>query len=389
MLAPPGEEVLRGRKATTGAVRAAGTAVASAPSTRRVPAARSTPARVAVSPAMAGQTSARESGVRRADGLQGKDYTLIYIGAGAVLLLLAVGASLLLFKDNKKQPQTPAKLNAKSTDAGRKNSNQPAEKTVREPVREPKKPTPVEVPTIRPTEAVKTPEPARRTETPAVAVQIPSDVPRLLVRKPATVPTLDGVLDDACWTQATECVLEFIQGKVGRPAARGAMRVVASDTTMYVGVRFDEDELSKVPLPVKERDSSAWADDCVELFMLPGLDAEKDYYQWVASISNAVWDGKKSGTTTNPALWDGEDIKHKVKLFDKYWCVEIAVPFDALPGMKGQSAMRFNLTRNRPRLEGLARAEEYSSWSILRTTTSHTPARYGVLAFEALGGKLP
>lgn len=389
MLAPPGEEVLRGRKATTGAVRAAGSAVAAAPGTRRVPAARATPARVSSPLAATGQASDRESGVRRADGPFGKDYTLIYIGAGAMLLLLAVGASLLLFKDDKKPPPVPSQLNAKTPDAGRKETSKSADKTVKEPAKEPKKTTPVDVPTIRPTETAKTPESPKRVETAAVTVQIPADVPRLLVRKPAAAPALDGVLDDACWAQATEHALEFIQGKVGRPAAKGTVRVLASDTAMYVGARFDEDELAKVPLPVKERDSSAWADDCLELFMLPGLDAEKDYYQWVVSISNAVWDGKKSGTTTNPALWDGEDIKHKVKLFDKYWCVEIAVPFDSLPGMKGQSAMRFNLTRNRPQLEGLARAEEYSSWSILRTTTSHTPARYGVLAFEALGGKLP
>lgn len=410
MLAPPTEESLRGRRPTTssnqrpasGATRTLGAAAnAAAPSTRKLPQAKPTAVRRSTPvPAGSGATSGRDSGrLPPVDLPPKRDLTMVYIGAGAGLLALAILMSLFIFKKD-----TPAAHSQQGVPAAKTASTPSTKENIKshEPQKTPERVVPDTAKTtaskttssgiavIRPTDTQKTQETPKIVETPKKDEgNLPADAPRLLVAKPSEEPALDGALEDACWSNAKEQVLEFIEGKVGRPKARSTVKFLATAKTLYIGAHFEEDEMTKVPMPVKEKDSDSWADDCVELFMLPGLDATKDYYQWVVNVSGVIWDGKRVGTTTNPGMWDSEGIKHKIKIGDTYWNVEIAVPFDSVPGASGQANMRFNLTRNRPKAPSLSRPEEYSSWSILRTGSSHTPMRYGLLVFDALGGKLP
>lgn len=405
MLAPPVEDSLRGRRPTTSSNQRPGTGAArtlhpAAPSTRKLPQAKPAAARRSTPvPAGSGASSGRDSGrLPPVDLPPTRDLTMVYIGAGAGMLALAILVSLFIFR--KDTPATNAQDGPPSKTASVPSAKEnvktpeplrPAEHVTPEPAKtQPVKKTPDGITVIRPTDTQKTPEPARTTEPPKKEEgNLPADVPRLLVTKPSDEPVIDGALDDACWSGAKDQVLEFIEGKVGRPKAKSTVKFLATAKTLYIGAHFEEDEMAKVPMPAKERDTDAWADDCIEVFMLPGIDATKDYFQWVVNISGAVWDGKKVGTTTNPGMWDAEGIKYKIKTGDTYWNVEIAIPFESIPGASGQADMRFNVTRNRPKVASLARPDEYSSWSILRTGSSHTPLRFGLLVFDALGGKLP
>lgn len=404
MMSPPSSEVMQGRRPTTGAVtRPSGANPRPNTGAHRALTASATATMSNVRKAATNQTTVRRATPNPSSTTPGKDalaepppardMTMIYIGAGAALLICAVVASLLLMKKDAPQPAKPVAKEKSSEPVPAKTAV--PEKTIEWPGPVTKSPPRREtvgtndIPVIRPTDTpAKTVEPVRPAPK-TNEVEVPEDVPKALVEVPAQEPSIDGVLDDACWASAKEYTLEFIEGKAGRPVSRSTVKFLATEKMFFVAAHFEDKEMPSVPLPIKVKDTDAWADHCIEIFMLPGKDAAKDYVQWVVNVSGSIWDGMKVGTITNPGQWDAEGIVHKIKIGKDAWDIEIAIPFASIPGAAGKPYMRFNVTRNRPQVEGLQLPTEYSSWSILRRSSSHTPERFGLLAFKALGGKLP
>ena len=393
MLNPPASDVLQGRRPTTGAQLrrpTTGKAPLTAPVPQNKPPTgpikRGPSAVKRTTPAPAAEREASISGQRRfkAEEVQpAKDHTLVFILAGAGLLILGIVVSIVVFKkEDKPAKNAPGKTTVDKTTGEPKTSKT----TIPEKTSEPSKTVPAktvppkkdDIPVVRP-----------EIEPPKVT-DLPADVPKCLVLKPSQLPLLDGQLTEACWKEAKEFEMEFIEGKAGRPSVKSTVRFTATESTLYIGARFDEPDMAQVPLMARLHDENAWADDCLELFLLPGSDAAGVYYQYVVSIGEAVFDAKREGGSTNQALWDApKDIKFKVHRGSNFWSIELEMPFASIPGAAAQPLMRFNATRNRPKLDTATRAAEFVSWSVLRTSTTHTPARFGVLAFAARGGKLP
>ena len=324
-------------------------------------------------PASATERAASISGQRRLKSevvAPAKDRTLIFIVVGAGLLGLGIVVTWLVFKNDAKQTQPTA---GKTSGDPKKTKTTLLEKT--SGLAKPVPPRKDDLPVVRPA---------------LTTTGIPQDVPKSQVSRPSELPVLDGQLNDACWKEAQEFEMGFMDGQAGRPSVKSTVRFAATEHTLYVGVRFDEPDMSQVPLMVRDHDGNAWADDCLELFFLPGLDAASVYYHYVVSVGEAVFDAQKDGGSTNRALWNApKDIRFKVHRETNCWSVELEIPFASIPGASAQPVMRFNATRNRPKLDTATRPAESMSWSGLRTPTKYTPVRFGVLAFTARGGKLP
>ena len=305
---------------------------------------------------------------------------VIYLIAGAVALGITVG--LVLYALLKKDGGARAGDSTfRSEDSGGKSAARPvAVKTAAEPAQP------------APSPARPAPRVAKADEI-AKLIALPSHIPRLNVRRPSgDEPVIDGKLDDACWRNVPAQTLVFTDGTKAQPAARGTFQLLATEQTFYIAARFEEDELDKTPLPTKAHDTTAWDDDDIEVFMLPGLDAAGDYFQWIANIAGSTWDGLKSGPGISKTdTWEPQNIRFAIYRSPegKYWNVEAAIPLAEMPGAEEHAFWRFNLCRNRPKHPATSHAEEFTSWSVLNTSTTHTPDRFGVIAIEALGGKLP
>ncbi|GMV79816.1 MAG: hypothetical protein AMXMBFR7_10000 [Planctomycetota bacterium] len=380
MVDPPQQDIVRMRRRTTSQT-GLGRRTPAAPSTRVVrsgrsaspaegtPARRARPVRSEIRPLPAGGIGtpmARRSGEEKA----ATDPTMIYMIVGAVLLLFGiflVGYAL-LFKKDAPPPRAPQEhTTAGGTERTGSSSAPAAAKTTSQPESRPAVPL------------------GRQSS----LADLPADqFPRLKIPKPISPPSIDGRLDDRSWSRAIPQRLRFADGRETRPLGDTEFWVLATEKFLYVAARLSEPEMAQIVKTPRKRDEGVWQDDCVEIFIIPGLDASKPKYQWVLSIAGSVMDGSGAGSEVKSEAWD---IEAKFAIFEgkDYWTLEAALPIDGIPDAEKAPLWRFNLTRNRPAREGQSRPVENTSWANLQSPSNQTPARFGVVAVEALGGKLP
>ncbi len=192
----------------------------------------------------------------------------------------------------------------------------------------------------------------------------------------ASPPTIDGVLDEPCWQQATVCG-PFVPADGGALDAVSQARVCWDDGHLYVAFecfdRFLEPALQqtdKVRAECTAHDSSVFGDDCVEIFLdLPG----GTLYQLAANSIGTRWEGRNGDVS-----WNGEWRAAAKRLADRY-LVECAVPLGTLgvASLAGQS-WHANFCRERKAVE------ENSTWSGLQGAFNDR-AQFGQLVFAPAG----
>ncbi|MHC4874123.1 MAG: carbohydrate-binding family 9-like protein [Planctomycetota bacterium] len=156
---------------------------------------------------------------------------------------------------------------------------------------------------------------------------------------------IDGRLNEKAWDKAEN--LEFIQfGTLEKPLSRTEAKLLWDDKYIYVGFKaYDKDIFGYI----KTHDGKTQLDDVLEFFFKPDTDKRqfynfeinslatvKDYYQKFPGGAGAShrwikWNcaGLKCRVIINGTLNNCEDV-------DKFWTMEIAVPFAELPSMKGK-----------------------------------------------------
>lgn len=161
--------------------------------------------------------------------------------------------------------------------------------------------------------------------------------------KAAKPPVIDGVLDDPAWAKALtyEGMYPFnTKDYVASP--KTVWKVTWDDSHLYIAWDCEDKDLSD---PVRERDGAVWADDCVEVFILPDM-RFRAYWELVIGPSGSIYDsiqckewdkwgcnqrtaeniaGLKVGITLRGTLNQHDDV-------DEGYTVEVAVPFSELPG---------------------------------------------------------
>ncbi len=114
-------------------------------------------------------------------------------------------------------------------------------------------------------------------------------VARPVTRLPqlAAAPVIDGALEgDAGWAGAAELRLT-LSGGAGPAEMPTEAKVGLRDGILYVGFVCHEDRLANLVAEVTEQDGPVWQDDCVELFLDPGV-TEQRYYQVVVNSRGTV-----------------------------------------------------------------------------------------------------
>ena len=75
------------------------------------------------------------------------------------------------------------------------------------------------------------------------AQTIKKELPAVKTEQP---PTIDGVLDDACWQDAPQAI-GFIDERTGKPAeSQSVGRLVYTDTAIYLGLHLYDDMPDKI-----------------------------------------------------------------------------------------------------------------------------------------------
>jgi len=213
-------------------------------------------------------------------------------------------------------------------------------------------------------------------------------VPEARIKKTATPPKIDGVLDDPAWKSATP--LTLVDSLDGRPTQlRTTARLTWDDEALYVAFECEDPDVWGT---FRKRDDPIYTQEAVEIF----IDADGDgktYDEIEVSPHNVVFDayfparrqgmdlswdsGLQSAVKVNGTVDDASDR-------DQGWTVEMRIPLarlhsvPRLPPQPGDR-WRFNLYRlempDRKNAQGQA-------FSPLFVGDFHAVDRFAWLVFE-------
>ncbi|NLF19078.1 MAG: hypothetical protein GX595_17765 [Lentisphaerae bacterium] len=200
------------------------------------------------------------------------------------------------------------------------------------------------------------------------------DQPRPAVRLPAlaNAPTLDGDLDEAAWQQAASLTLTLNDGS-GPASADTTARVGLHGDHLYIAFLCNEPDTERMVATVKETDGQVWRDDCIEVFIDPGLSG-KGFYQVLVNSLGTIARVGPGGAAWQPAV----RAAARVEPAQQRWVVELAIP---TAGLTLGPRFGLNLARERRPMEVL----ELSAWSPTGGSFGQ-PERFGV---AVLSGDLP
>ncbi len=189
------------------------------------------------------------------------------------------------------------------------------------------------------------PRPGGRSGAPAAASH------RAVTTKVAEGPTVDGVLDDAAWAQATVVdTFTQIEPAEGQPASeRTEVRMIYTASTLYVGVHLFDSDPTKIVTTDSRRDSALSGQDSFQMIFDTYHDRQNGFIfgtnslgiQYDAQVRNegetlrggpptglggGNTGGAGAGINTN---WDGSWVV-KTTVNGQGWVAEFAIPLKTL-----------------------------------------------------------
>jgi len=137
-------------------------------------------------------------------------------------------------------------------------------------------------------------------------------------------PTLDGRLDDACWSQAA-WNSGFVQHRDPDEQAEHDTRftVACDDQFLFIAAAMTEPMPSGLVANIEQRDGNIYRDDCIQIFIDPD---RKDTGYFSFSINSR---GKFRDTMGTTVLWNS-DAQAAAHVDAKQWSLEAVIPFGDL-----------------------------------------------------------
>ncbi|PCJ60854.1 MAG: hypothetical protein COA79_07280 [Planctomycetota bacterium] len=200
---------------------------------------------------------------------------------------------------------------------------------------------------------------------------------------------IDGDIEEQIKEGIKPVEFKMLDGKnKKKPLNRTQFWIMTTKLEMIICIRNHESSMDKLKAVKNIRDKINWADDINEVFINIGEGADNNYYQIAVDAEGTLFDGYKKDNGS----WNGNEIKVGVKKSEKYWDVEIKIPFDNLDmsriSKNFKKPWRMNLSRVRPKHTDNEEVEE-TAWSPTSDTRSGVPSKFGFLFMEVINAKLP
>lgn len=202
------------------------------------------------------------------------------------------------------------------------------------------------------------------------AVQLSKSIPKpnvaqktLEVPDLKKAPVIDGTIAPDEWKYAAELKLALNE-TFGNPQMSTKVRCGLNGGNLYVAFTCTEEVIDYLIMDATKNGGVVTNDDCVEVFLDPGLTQNKFYHIAVNPLGTILADG--SYKDWNPAVKAASSINKE----KQEWIVELAIPVGDL-----KLAPKFGLNFNRERRPKDALLE-LSSWVMTRGSFAR-PERFG------------
>ena len=163
-------------------------------------------------------------------------------------------------------------------------------------------------------------------------------------------PTIDGVLDDACWQDAPQAT-GFIDERTGKSAeSQSAGRLVYTDTAIYLGLHLYDDMPDKIVARQTKDQTRFQGEDWISFSLDPFHTHQfSDRNFFMANALGTKFAHLATGRAEKSewiGLW-----KTAAKIVDNGWVVEMEIPWQMLdyPDTKEPIQMGINIDRGQQR----------------------------------------
>ena len=141
----------------------------------------------------------------------------------------------------------------------------------------------------------------------------------------ASVPKIDGVLDESCWVSAP-AISDFVQLlpiEGSHPKQRTEVKIVYDDKAVYIGAMLYDTHPDSILHELGFRDDDGLNADRFRIVFDP-YNTRQDGYVFEVYASGVQKDFRFSDPTFD-AVWQSE-----VKINEQGWCIEMKIPYSAI-----------------------------------------------------------
>jgi hypothetical protein len=181
-------------------------------------------------------------------------------------------------------------------------------------------------------------QPSAEAGRPLKAVEIPQLAHR---------PSVDGVLDEAVWSQAAliEDLHQVFPQEYVTPTEPTRVRVFYTEDALYVGAEMVEADAAQITDRVLRQGQSLDVDDVFAVILDPYLD-RRNGYRFEVNPNGVRWEGLFQNIIEIEGNWDGI-WEARAQRNDEGWVAEIRIPFQSLSFNPDSSSWGINFNRIR------------------------------------------
>ena len=163
-------------------------------------------------------------------------------------------------------------------------------------------------------------------------------------------PKIDGDIEEVCWKRRYAAMTwDFFTPQTGLPAESKTIFLLTSDKKkLFIAWKCWSENMNKIKCDVKKRDGAVIEDECVELFLRPDSNYQKDIYHLIVNPAGVIYDALKKGEhSKEDSRWNAH-VEIKTVIKDKVWLAEMGIPLEdfgvkrCIPG----SIWQINIIRN-------------------------------------------
>jgi hypothetical protein len=180
--------------------------------------------------------------------------------------------------------------------------------------------------------------------------------PSVRIRRTDRPPVIDGVLNDAAWSQAA-VIDDFHQVnpvEFAEPSEKTEVFLTYDNDALYIAARLYDDDPSAINARILRQNQPIGPDDRFFIHIDP-LGNRRSGYLFGVNPNGVRFDGVFENVTQHQFDWDGI-WEAQATIDDKGWVVEVAIPFKTLSFDPSNDTWRMNFNRH------IARKNESISW---------------------------
>jgi hypothetical protein len=160
-------------------------------------------------------------------------------------------------------------------------------------------------------------------------------------------PTVDGLLDEAVWSQAAliEDFHQVFPQEYASPTQPTRVRVFYTEDALYVGAQMVEADAGQITDRVLRQGQSLDVDDVFAVILDPYLD-RRNGYRFEVNPNGVRWEGLFQNIIEVESNWDGI-WEARARRGEGGWAAEIRIPFQSLSFNPSSSSWGINFNRIR------------------------------------------